>query len=54
MPKFEDRMVGRMIARGYDPQFAQSCFDQIKGSAAMAFLRAMRLHSPSLSMYRHG
>ena len=23
-------MVGRMIERGYDPAFAQRCFDQIK------------------------
>jgi len=37
MPKFEDRMVGRMIARGYDPQFAQSCFDQIKGFGSYGF-----------------
>ena len=27
----EGRMVGRMITRGYDPEFAQRCFDQIKG-----------------------
>jgi error-prone DNA polymerase len=37
MPKFEERMVGRMIARGYDPQFAQSCFDQIKGFGSYGF-----------------
>ncbi|HEY7842093.1 MAG TPA: error-prone DNA polymerase, partial [Bradyrhizobium sp.] len=29
--KFEDKMIGNMIARGYDPAFAKSCFDQIKG-----------------------
>ncbi len=37
MPKFEKRMVGRMIARGYDPEFAQSCFDQIKGFGSYGF-----------------
>jgi error-prone DNA polymerase len=37
MPKFEERMVGRMKARGYDPEFAQSCFDQIKGFGSYGF-----------------
>ncbi|EKS42736.1 error-prone DNA polymerase [Afipia clevelandensis] len=37
MPKFERRMVDRMIARGYDPQFAVSCFDQIKGFGSYGF-----------------
>ncbi|CAN5131748.1 error-prone DNA polymerase [soil metagenome] len=37
MPKFEKRMVSRMIARGYDPVFAQSCFDQIKGFGSYGF-----------------
>ena len=27
----QDKMVGRMITRGYDPDFARRCFDQIKG-----------------------
>src|SRR5690606_26126411 len=26
----EEMMVGRMIERGYDPEFAQRCFNQIK------------------------
>ncbi len=30
-------MVSRMIERGYDPQFAQSCFDQIKGFGSYGF-----------------
>ena len=34
---YEDRMVGRMIARGYDPAFAQRCFDQIKGFGSYGF-----------------
>src|SRR6202035_1358068 len=29
--KFEDKMIGNMIARGYDPEFAKNCFEQIKG-----------------------
>lgn len=37
MPKFERRMVDRMIARGYDPEFAVSCFDQIKGFGSYGF-----------------
>jgi len=33
----EDKMVGRMIARGYDPDFAKRCFDQIKGFGDYGF-----------------
>src|SRR5882672_7676643 len=35
--KFEDKMVGNMIARGYAPEFARSCFDQIKGFGSYGF-----------------
>jgi len=35
--KFGDRMVGNMIARGYDPVFARSCFEQIKGFGSYGF-----------------
>src|SRR3954465_8417899 len=35
--KFESRMVNRMIERGYDPAFARSCFDQIKGFGSYGF-----------------
>ena len=34
---YEDRMVGRMIERGYDPDFARRCFDQIKGFGSYGF-----------------
>lgn len=34
---YEDKMVGRMIARGYPPEFAQRCFDQIKGFGSYGF-----------------
>ena len=33
----EEKMVGRMIARGYDPDFARRCFDQIKGFGSYGF-----------------
>src|SRR5580693_3931287 len=35
--KFESKMVGSMIDRGYDPAFAKSCFDQIKGFGSYGF-----------------
>ncbi len=34
---YEDRMVGRMIQRGYDPDFARRCFEQIKGFGSYGF-----------------
>src|SRR5690606_16801704 len=34
---YEDRMVGMMIARGYDPDFARRCFEQIKGFGSYGF-----------------
>ncbi len=34
---YEDRFVGRMVARGYDPDFARRCFDQIKGFGSYGF-----------------
>lgn len=35
--KLEDKMVNRMVARGYDPEFAQNCFNQIKGFGDYGF-----------------
>ena len=35
--KFESKMVNNMIERGYDPEFAKSCFDQIKGFGSYGF-----------------
>jgi error-prone DNA polymerase len=35
--KFESKMIGNMIARGYDPVFAKNCFDQIKGFGSYGF-----------------
>ncbi|HEX4269812.1 MAG TPA: error-prone DNA polymerase [Rhizomicrobium sp.] len=34
---FEPMFVGRMVRRGYDPEFAQSCFEQIKGFGEYGF-----------------
>ena len=33
----QKKMVGRMTERGYDPEFAQRCFDQIKGFGEYGF-----------------
>ena len=33
----EEKMVSRMVARGYDPEFAQRCFNQIKGFGEYGF-----------------
>ena len=33
----QDKMVGRMVSRGYDSDFAQRCFDQIKGFGEYGF-----------------
>ncbi len=33
----EELMVGRMIARGYDPDFSRRCFNQIKGFGDYGF-----------------
>jgi error-prone DNA polymerase len=37
MDRHEEKMVGRMVARGYDAEFAQRCFDQIKGFGEYGF-----------------
>src|SRR5712672_3508393 len=34
---FEEKMIGNMIARGYDPEFAKNCFEQIKGFGSYGF-----------------
>lgn len=34
---YEEKMVSNMIGRGYDPAFAKSCFDQIKGFGSYGF-----------------
>jgi error-prone DNA polymerase len=34
---YEEKMVGRMVRRGYDPVFAANCFNQIKGFGDYGF-----------------
>jgi error-prone DNA polymerase len=34
---YEDMLVGRMTARGYPPDFAKACFEQIKGFGEYGF-----------------
>src|SRR4029078_3563823 len=35
--EYEEKLIGNMVARGYDPNFARSCFDQIKGFGSYGF-----------------
>jgi len=35
--KYESKLIGNMVARGYAPEFAKSCFDQIKGFGSYGF-----------------
>ena len=37
MDEHEEKMVGRMVERGYDAEFAQRCFNQIKGFGEYGF-----------------
>jgi error-prone DNA polymerase len=37
LEELEELMVGRMVARGYDPDFAVRCFNQIKGFGEYGF-----------------
>src|SRR5256885_1408155 len=34
---YETKLIGNMVARGYDPEFAKGCFDQIKGFGSYGF-----------------
>jgi error-prone DNA polymerase len=35
--EFESKMIGNMIRRGYEPEFAKNCFNQIKGFGSYGF-----------------
>ncbi len=35
--EFEEKMIGGMVRRGYEPDFARRCFDQIKGFGEYGF-----------------
>jgi len=37
LEELEEMMVGRMVARGYDPDFSTRCFNQIKGFGEYGF-----------------
>ncbi len=37
LEQYEELMVSNMIARGYDPEFATRCFNQIKGFGSYGF-----------------
>ena len=47
-------MISRMVARGYDPDFAQRCFNQIKGFGEYGFRKAMRRALRIWSTFRPG
>ena len=44
---FQEKFIGRMIARGYDAEFAASCFEQIKGFGSYGFPES---HAASFSL----
>ena len=44
---FEDKMISRMVARGYSEDFALQCFNQIKGFAEYGFPES---HSASFAL----
>lgn len=37
VPLFREKFISRMIARGYDPKFVESCFNQIEGFGEYGF-----------------
>ncbi len=45
--ELQDKMVGRMIERGYDAEFSHRCFNQIKGFGEYGFPKAMLQASPA-------
>ena len=50
MPRYEAMLIEGMVVRGYRRDFAERCFEQIKGSANMAFPKAMRRRSAGWPM----
>ena len=43
---FKEKFVGRMVARGYEPEFAERCFKQIEGFGSYGFPKATPRASP--------
>jgi error-prone DNA polymerase len=35
--KYEEKLVGNLVSRGYTPEFARNCFEQIKGFGSYGF-----------------
>ena len=53
--KFEDKMIGNMIARGYDPRIRQKLFQPDQGIRLLTvFRKAMPRALRNSSMSRHG
>ena len=52
--KFEDKMVGNMIGRGYEPNSPKTASTRSRASAATVFRKAMPRASRNWSMSRHG
>ena len=52
--KFEDKMVEGMVARGYERDFAERCFNQIKGFGNYGFPESHAASFASWSMSRPG
>src|SRR6185503_17247354 len=44
---FQEKFVGRMVKRGYEKAFAESCFEQIKGFGSYGFPES---HAASFSL----
>ena len=52
--KFEDKMIGNMIARGYAPSSPETVSSRSRVLAVMVFRKAMPRVLPSSSISRHG
>ncbi len=52
--KFGDKMVGNMIARGYDPALPKAASTRSRGSAPTAFPESHAASFAQLSMSRPG
>lgn len=48
LQRFEGKMVNQMIARGYEPDFARRCFEQIKGFGSYGFPESHAISSARL------
>jgi error-prone DNA polymerase len=51
---YAEKFIGGMVKNGYPEDFAERCFEQIKGFGEYAFPKAMRRRSAGWPMSRHG